>query len=72
MQEWTATLGETKPDIVVYGHSHKYSVSERGDNHYVNPGSAGPARFRLPRTAAILHLQPKVGFLLSEYVGWHN
>ncbi|KAK9905754.1 hypothetical protein WJX75_005750 [Coccomyxa subellipsoidea] len=57
--EWTATLGETKPDIVVYGHSHKYSVSERGDIHYVNPGSAGPARFRLPRTAAILHLQPK-------------
>ena len=69
LQEWKAVLAEHKPDIVLHGHSHKYSVVESGDICYCNPGSAGPARFQLPRTAAILHLQPKVrpdhGFLES-------
>jgi len=34
--------------VVVSGHSHKPSVSERDGVLYVNPGSAGPRRFRLP------------------------
>jgi putative phosphoesterase len=44
------------PDIraVVYGHSHKPSIEERGGVLYVNPGSAGPKRFRLPITVARL------------------
>ena len=40
--------------VVVYGHSHKPSVTERAGVLYVNPGSAGPRRFRLPITAAEL------------------
>jgi putative phosphoesterase len=40
--------------VVVYGHSHKPSVTERDGVLYVNPGSAGPRRFRLPVTAAEL------------------
>ena len=40
--------------VVVYGHSHKPSVTERDGVLYVNPGSAGPRRFRLPITAAEL------------------
>ncbi len=40
--------------IVVYGHSHKPSVTERDGVLYVNPGSAGPRRFRLPITTAEL------------------
>jgi predicted phosphodiesterase len=40
--------------VVVYGHSHKASVAERDGVLYVNPGSAGPRRFRLPITAAEL------------------
>jgi len=40
--------------VVVCGHSHKPSVSERDGVLYVNPGSAGPRRFRLPITAAEL------------------
>ncbi|BDA47372.1 probable metallophosphoesterase MTH_1774 [Coccomyxa sp. Obi] len=59
LPEWKAVLSEYRPDIVLHGHSHKYSVVESGDICYCNPGSAGPARFQLPRTAAILHLQPK-------------
>jgi uncharacterized protein len=34
--------------VVVSGHSHKPAVSERDGVLYVNPGSAGPRRFRLP------------------------
>ncbi|UVW27349.1 metallophosphoesterase family protein [Massilia sp. H6] len=34
--------------VVVAGHSHKPSRSEYGGVLYINPGSAGPRRFRLP------------------------
>ena len=34
--------------VVVFGHSHQPSVEERDGVLYVNPGSAGPRRFRLP------------------------
>ena len=34
--------------VVVSGHSHKPSVERRNGVLYVNPGSAGPRRFRLP------------------------
>jgi len=41
-------------DIVVTGHSHRFS--ERWDDGvlYLNPGSAGPPRFGLPRSVALL------------------
>ncbi len=42
--------------IVVSGHSHKPGQTERGGVLYVNPGSAGPRRFRLPVTIARLDL----------------
>jgi putative phosphoesterase len=34
--------------VVVSGHSHKPSVEEREGILYVNPGSCGPRRFKLP------------------------
>ena len=34
--------------VVVSGHSHKPRVAERDGVLFVNPGSAGPRRFRLP------------------------
>jgi hypothetical protein len=37
---------------VVYGHSHKPSIEDRGGVLFVNPGSAGPRRFRLPVSVA--------------------
>lgn len=49
-----------EPDIVIHGHSHKFGIKEEADVLYINPGSAGPARFTLPRTAAILELREKV------------
>ena len=38
--------------VVVSGHSHKPKVHEQGGVLYVNPGSAGPRRFRLPVAVA--------------------
>jgi putative phosphoesterase len=43
-------------NIVVSGHSHKPGRSERQGVMYINPGSAGPRRFRLPITIARLDL----------------
>jgi putative phosphoesterase len=34
--------------VVVSGHSHKPSIEEREGVLFVNPGSAGPRRFKLP------------------------
>ena len=34
--------------VVVFGHSHQPLVRESGGVLHVNPGSAGPRRFRLP------------------------
>lgn len=43
--------------VVVSGHSHKPSVAERGGILYVNPGSAGPRRFKLPVSVARLRVR---------------
>ncbi|HMO45397.1 MAG TPA: metallophosphoesterase family protein [Rubrivivax sp.] len=43
--------------VVVSGHSHQPRVARRDGVLYVNPGSAGPRRFRLPIAAAELHIQ---------------
>ena len=42
---------------VISGHSHRPSLDEREGVLYLNPGSAGPRRFRLPASAAILNLR---------------
>ncbi len=40
--------------IIVYGHSHKPTEQWRGGILYLNPGSAGPRRFKLPVSVAEL------------------
>ncbi len=42
--------------MVVSGHSHKPSRAVKGGVLYLNPGSAGPRRFRLPITVATVDL----------------
>jgi putative phosphoesterase len=46
-------------DIVISGHSHKPLIETIQGVLYLNPGSAGPRRFRLPVTLAILELTRK-------------
>jgi putative phosphoesterase len=42
--------------VVISGHSHKPSVLMRDGVLFVNPGSAGPKRFKLPVTIARLRV----------------
>ncbi len=42
--------------VVVCGHSHRPSIERRGALLVVNPGSAGPRRFRLPVSLGLLHV----------------
>jgi hypothetical protein len=39
---------------VISGHSHKPSIEQRNGVLYLNPGSAGPRRFNLPITLALM------------------
>lgn len=43
-------------DVVIAGHSHKPLHEERDGVLYLNPGSAGPRRFKLPIGVALLHI----------------
>ena len=58
-----AMLHEAFPaaEIIVYGHTHK-PLLELVDRTVtvVNPGSAGPRRFNLPVSVAILELEPGI------------
>jgi putative phosphoesterase len=43
-------------DVVVTGHSHRPKIERRGGVLYVNPGSAGPVRFSLPVSVALMQV----------------
>jgi putative phosphoesterase len=51
-----AAIARSRPDVLVVGHSHQPLLAREGDLLVVNPGSAGPRRFRLPRTAGTMTL----------------
>ena len=44
-------------DVVIAGHSHQPKIEQRDGVLYINPGSAGPRRFRLPISLALLRLE---------------
>jgi putative phosphoesterase len=44
-------------DVVISGHSHYPSRENRQGVLFLNPGSAGPRRFRLPVSLALLRLE---------------
>lgn len=44
--------------LVVSGHSHRSGAERRGETVLLNPGGAGPRRFRLPATLAVVELGP--------------
>lgn len=56
--------------VVITGHSHKPLIQWRDSRLFLNPGSAGPRRFKLPVTVAIIEvtgqgLAPRIVPLLA-------
>lgn len=43
-------------DVIVYGHTHRALLQAVGSSLVVNPGAAGPARFHLKPSVALLTL----------------
>lgn len=43
--------------VVVSGHSHKPAIETRDGRLWINPGSAGPRRFKLPISIGLLHVE---------------
>jgi putative phosphoesterase len=41
-------------DVVIFGHSHKPGIEMKDGVLYLNPGSAGPRRFKLPISVAMM------------------
>jgi putative phosphoesterase len=60
-------LARERPELVVHGHSHRPGAAVVAGTLFVNPGSAGPQRFRLPRAAAILTLRGRLA-----HVEWYD
>jgi hypothetical protein len=50
-------LSRHRAQLLVFGHSHRPAAALDGGVLLVNPGSAGPRRFRLPRAAGVLQVQ---------------
>ena len=57
VKELAADPAEEPFDVIVAGHSHKPTIAKRGSVLLVNPGSAGPRRFRLPVTIGYLTIE---------------
>jgi putative phosphoesterase len=57
--------------VVVTGHSHKPLQHLRDGVLFINPGSAGPRRFKLPISVGMLHIEGGVvrGELIELAVG---
>ena len=54
--EAQAYLDRVRPDICIFGHTHRPFGAWHGSTLLFNPGSAGPRRFRLPRACGLLEL----------------
>lgn len=53
-------------DLVIYGHSHKYEEKRVEGRVWLNPGSCGPRRFRLPITMAMLYVEDDGRFQIEK------
>jgi putative phosphoesterase len=54
--EFNETPASDTPWVVISGHSHKPSINKKPGVLWINPGSAGPRRFKLPISIALLEI----------------
>lgn len=59
-------LEREQPDVCVFGHTHRPTIERLGPTLLINPGSAGPKRFTLPRSIGVLRLTD-AGLLPLQY-----
>jgi putative phosphoesterase len=52
-------LARTRPDVVVFGHTHKRYAETLGGILFFNPGYSGKPKFDTKRSVAFLHLDEK-------------
>lgn len=52
-----ALLARYPEDVIVYGHTHQALVTRADGRLVINPGAAGPARFRLQPSVARLTIE---------------
>ena len=50
-------LSRYSADVLVFGHTHRALIERDGDRLVVNPGAAGPKRFDLKPSIAILRIE---------------
>jgi uncharacterized protein len=61
----TETINRARPDVVVFGHTHKPFSETIGRVLFFNPGYTGSQRFNLPRSAALMFIED--GKLRAEH-----
>ena len=61
-----ARIAREKPDVVVFGHSHKPFCETMGGILFFNPGYAGMPKLGAERSAAILHCDERE--IRAEYL----
>ena len=54
-----ARIARERPDVVVFGHTHKKFCETINGVLYLNPGYSGRPKFALERSVAILHCDAK-------------
>ncbi len=52
-------IARERPEVIVFGHTHKPFSATVGGTLYFNPGYAGKSRFGMERSVAILHCDEK-------------
>ena len=57
--------------VVIHGHSHDPKVAEKQGVVYLNPGSAGPRRLRLPISIARMYVGDREGQADQHAMSWH-
>jgi len=60
LKEFNSADEAIDADVLIFGHSHKPMIEEREGVLHLNPGSAGPRRFKLPVTIALLNVEGQV------------
>lgn len=56
-----AALERERPHLLLSGHTHQPEIVRHGETWFVNPGSCGPRRFKLPVSCGILTLRATAG-----------